>query len=172
LIIPLSHFLINTDKVFFRIEWNKFLFVTRLTIGLVAVFAFYATTIPYREMPEGTIYIGESYNIKMSKDSILNKLNSLGFKCDYYSPSANKYRDKGYYQITDVVRTWNDSIVIDTILNVKFDFVELNPTKTKITIINVTLSNDGNIQNWKYLKTLSKQYNQWMHDNLIEKIKK
>jgi hypothetical protein len=56
--------------------------------------------------------------------------------------------------------------------NIKYQLIEINPNKTKLTIINVTLSQDGNIQDWKKLKALSEQYNLWIKDNLIEKIKK
>ena len=64
-----------------------------------------------------------------------------------------------------------DSIVIDTIATVKYELEEVNSKKTKLTIINVTLYKEGNIQNWKTLKYLSKQYSSWLKENWIEKVK-
>ena len=171
-VLPFSHFLINNDKDSFKINFNKFEYVTRLIIGIVSIFAFCSTSMIRSEMPKGTVYIGESYNIRMSKDSITYCLNRLGYKCDFIEISTQNYWDKGYYQINNIIQTYNDSIIQDTILNVKFSLLELKPNKTKITLINVTLSEDGNIQNWRYLKALSKQYDIWLKNNLIEKIKK
>lgn len=123
-------------------------------------------------MPKGTVYIGESYVIKMPKDSVVNLFGKLGYKCDYCNSYSKNHWNKGYYQINNIVRIDNDSIIQDTILNVKFDLYELKPNKTKITLINVTLSEEGNVQNWRYLKALSKQYDIWFKTNLIEKLKK
>ncbi len=172
LILPLSHFLINADDLRINIKLNKFQSITRLTIGLVSVFAFCSTSIPRTEMPKGTVYIGKSYNIKMSKDSILNSLDRLGYPCDYFKDSTENYLDEGYYQINNVIQTYNDSIIRDTILSVKFGLFTLKPNKTRISLINVTLSPEGNIQNWRYLRALSKQYDIWLKNNLIEKVKK
>jgi hypothetical protein len=171
-ILPFSHFLINSDKLRIKINLNRFQYIARLTVGLISVFAFCSTSIPRAEMPKGSVYIGESYHIKMPKDSIINSLDRLGYKCDYYNDSAKTHWNKGYYQINNIVQTYNDSIIQDTILNVKFDLFELKPNKTRITLINVTLSQEGNIQNWRYLKALSKQYDIWLKNNLIEKIDK
>jgi hypothetical protein len=54
---------------------------------------------------------------------------------------------------------------------VKYELEEISPNKTKLTVINVTLSKEGNIQNWKTLKSLSKQYSLWLKENWIEKVK-
>ena len=62
-------------------------------------------------------------------------------------------------------------MIMDTIASVKYELEAINPNKTKLTIINVTLSKEGNIQNWRTLKYLSKEYSKWLKENLIEKVK-
>lgn len=171
-ILPISHFIIISDNDRFKIGLNKLQYATRFAIGLVSVFAFCSTSMIRTEMPQGTVYIGESYVLKMPKDSIINLFDRLGYECKYYNYSSNYNWNKGYYQINNIVKKYNDSIIQDTILNVKFDLFELKPNKTKITLINVTLSDEGNVQNWRYLRSLSKQYDIWLKNNLIEKIKK
>jgi hypothetical protein len=144
----------------------------------VAFFAFCATSVPRREMPQGSIYIGESYNIKLSKDSIISTIKQLGYNCEYYPDSiVSNVRDYpvvragGYYQTDNIIRSFNPhSNYYDTIANIKYELTEIKPNKTKLTLINVTLSEKGNIQNWKTLKSLSKEYNKWLKENLIEKI--
>jgi hypothetical protein len=65
-----------------------------------------------------------------------------------------------------------DSVSCDTIANIKYELTEINPNKTRLTIINVTLSKEGNVQNWKLLRLLNREYKKWLKNNLVEKIKK
>ncbi|GHT19899.1 hypothetical protein AGMMS4957_05250 [Bacteroidia bacterium] len=139
----------------------------------VAFFAFCATSLPPRsEMPQGSIYIGKSYTIKLSKDSIISTIKKLGYNCEYY-PIPHFFKDDGYYQTDNIIRSYSNIpnlTYCDTIANIKYELREINPNKTELTLINVTLSKNGNIQNWRVLKSLSKQYNEWLKENLIEKI--
>jgi hypothetical protein len=105
----------------------------------------------------------------------------LGYNCEYYPDSVVQNRNDsyfvicagGYYQTDNIIRSCShDSIYCDTIANIKYELTEIKPNKTKLTLINVTISKKGNIQNWRVLKSLSRQYDQWLKDNLIEKIKK
>jgi hypothetical protein len=132
----------------------------------------------WREAPKGTIFIGESYNFKLSKDSIINTIEKMGYNCEYHrdtvvSDDSYQYNSvlNEYYQTDNIIRYWDNNITVrDTIANVKYTLTEIKSNKTKLTIINVTLSGEGNIQNWQILKSLSKQYNKWLKNNLIEKI--
>lgn len=171
LILPLSHYLINYHEISLTIKWNRLRHISRFALLGVAFFAFCATSIiPLREIPQGTIYIGESYSIKLPKDSVINSIKQLGYNCDFHERDTTKLGSMNYYQTNNIIRYYRDSIVIDTIANVKYELIELNSNKTKLTIINITLSEDGNIQNWKTLKSLSKNYSSWLKNNLIEKI--
>jgi hypothetical protein len=48
---------------------------------------------------------------------------------------------------------------------------EPQEAKTIIKIINVTLSEDGNIQRWQTLKYLRKEYKRMIEKQVIKKIK-
>lgn len=178
-ILLLSHYLINNYeyKVWIPGMIRQKQFCT-YSILVVAFFAFCATSVPRPfEMPQGTVYIGKSYNIKLSKDSIITTIKQLGYNCDYYESDSVRLRNgilpKSYYQTDNIVRYYrNGEIleVIDTIGNIKYTLTELNPKKTRLSIINVTISEDANLQDWQQLKVVSKQYEKWIKENLIEKI--
>lgn len=182
LILPFSYYLINCyENKNDSLIRGKFKALLTYSISIFAFFAFCATSIarPY-EMPKGSIYIGESYNIKLPKDSVINTIKRLGYNCEFHKDSLilgeSDYRytrEMHYYQTDNIIRYYNqdnNSMILDTIANVKYQLIEVNPNKTKLTIINVTISEDGHIQDWKKLKSLSKQYNSWLKNNLIEKI--
>ncbi|WP_050701385.1 hypothetical protein [Dysgonomonas sp. BGC7] len=172
LILPISHYLINRKEDEAIIEHSSLKEVSRYVLLGTAFFAFCATSMrPLMEIPKGTIYIGESYNIKLPKDSVISSIKLLGYNCDFYKVDSISYRSESYYQTDNIIRRYNDTIIFDTIANVKYQLMEINPNKTKLTIINVTLSRKGQIQDWKELRSLSKRYDEWLKDNLIEKIK-
>lgn len=183
LILPLSHYLINYYNYKpINIKSKKLIYSSKYLVLVIAVFAFCATQMPRPyEMPKGTIYIGKSYKIKLPKDSIIKTIKQLGYNCTFHPKDSIRVNEKSYinlgsmeyYQTDDIVRYnyWNnDSTVLDTIANIKYQLIELKPNKTKLTIINVTLSEEGNLQDWKKLKGVSKQYEKWLKKNLIEKI--
>ena len=133
---------------------------------------------PPVEMPKGTIYIGKEYTIKKSKTETIEMIKSLGYNVDIYenledSTTIKKYRSRNipYYQTDNIIIYDDNSKAIDTILNVKDTLSEPKENRTKIEIINVTLSEDGNIQRWQTLKYLRKQYKKTMEKQVIEKIK-
>jgi len=168
LILPLSHYLINYHKFRPIIKIEQVKQFSRFALLGISFFAFCATSVPRREMPQGTIFIGDSYNIKLPKDSVIASIQRLGYNCDFYKKD---YPITSYYQTDNIIRYYEKSIVIDTIASVKYELEEIKPNKTKLTVINVTLSKDGNIQNWRTLKSLSKIYSSWLKENLIEKVK-
>ena len=170
LILPLSHYLINYGESRLLTARKRFEYVSRYALLGISFFAFCATSVPFRETPQGSILIDKSYNIKLSKDSIISSIKDLGYNCVFYEGDSSKYKNIGYYQTDNIIRQADNSIVIDTIANIKYLLEEIKPNKTKLTIINVTLSKEGNIQNWKTLKRLSKYYLSWLKENLIEKI--
>ncbi|MBP1616869.1 MAG: hypothetical protein H6Q14_696 [Bacteroidetes bacterium] len=170
LILPLSHYLINRKGSWIPIKIEPLKTISTYSLLTIAFFAFCSTSIPYRETPKGTILIDKSYTIKLPKDSVIKTIKQLGYNCDFCTNNLSKYPSSGYYQTDNIIRKGENSIVIDTIANIKYDLIEINPNKTKLTIINVTLSKEGNIQNWKTLKSLSNYYSRWLKDSLIEKI--
>jgi hypothetical protein len=171
LILPLSYYLINYHKLRPILKIEKIKYFSKFALLGISLFAFCATSVVWREMPQGTVFIGDSYNIKLPKDSVIASIQRLGYNCDFYEKDSTNYHSKAYYQTDNIIQHYEQSMVIDTISSVKYELETINPNKTKLTIINVTLSKEGNIQNWKRLKSLSKQYSLWLKENLIEKVK-
>ncbi|NDV65299.1 hypothetical protein [Bacteroides sp. 224] len=191
-ILPLSYYLIKTEKCQTAFSFSCIKHCFKYALLGVSFFAFCATTLPppqhLYKIPQGTVYIGKSYTIKLSKDSIINTIKNLGYNCDYhdefiyYSKSPFHYGDsvaqlsqRSYYQTDNIIQYWKDvsgkdTIARDTIANIKYDLEVIKPNKTKLTIINVTLPKEGNIQDWKKLQGLHKQYKEWLKMNLIKKI--
>lgn len=187
LILPLSHYLINHTDNFSGIKSNRLRMLSKTALLFMSLLAFCATSVPryIYEMPQGTVYIGESYDIKLSKDSVVSSIKRLGYNCDYRDDFAffkeNFVTDsaqagkRGYYQSDNVILYLTgidkkDTIKIDTIANVKYDLQKIKPNRTRLTIINVTLPKKGYIQNWRTLKNVSEQYNEWLRRDLIKKI--
>jgi len=176
-VLPLSQYLINGRKGFGNISMLMPHFRTfcRVSLLIVAFFSFCATSVYRTEMPRGTIYIGKSYTIKLPKDSVISSIRAMGYNCDFKEDtvgSTNGYFTgyTSFYQTDNLIRNWKESTHTDTISNVKYLLHEATSNKTRIEIINVTLPKDGNVQNWRYLKGLSRTYKEWLKSNFVEKI--
>ena len=171
LILPLSHYLINCKNCNPDISWMQLKNLPKYSLLVIAFFTFTATSVVMREMPRGTIYIGGSHTIKLSKDSVISSIKRMGYNCHFNKKDSTNVSSIDYFQTDNVIRYYGDSLILDTIANIKYQLTEINPNKTKLTIINVTLSQEGSIQNWKTLKSLSKEYDIWFKENFIKKIK-
>lgn len=171
LVLPLSHYLINYKNYSFGINWVQLKNLSKYSLLVIAFFSFCATSVAMREIPRGTIYIGESHTIKLPKDSVISLIKCMGYNCSFNKRDSTNIRSVDYFQTDNVIRYYGDSIILDTIANIKYQLTEINPNKTKLTIINVTLSQEGSIQNWKTLRSLSKEYDIWFKENFIKKIK-
>lgn len=177
-VLPIAHKIINQD-VRLAFKSSKLLKLSKIGIVSVSFFAICATSMPQPvEIPKGTIYIGQEYTIKKTKDESIGVIKSLGYNVDFYenledSTTIKKYRSRNipYYQTDNIIIYDDNSKPIDTILNVKYTLFEPKANKTQIEIINVTLSEDGNIQKWQTLKYLRKQYKRAMEKQVIEKLK-
>ena len=178
LVLPLAHRIIYQDTKTI-INSNKIVRLGKIGIASVSFFSICATSMPTPvEMPKGTIYIGKNYTIKKSKDETIEMIKSLGYNVDYHenledSTTIKKYwsRKIPYYQTDNIIIHDDNSKPIDTILNVKYTLYEPKENRTTIEIINVTLSEDGNIQRWQTLKYLRKQYKKTLEKQVIDKIK-
>ncbi len=172
LILPLSHYLINGHKTAITRSTDRLKIVFKMALMAVAFFAFCATssTRPY-EMPKGTIYIGTSYNIRIPKDSVINSIRKLGYNCDFYNDTTGiSHRQHYFTSIREYYQTDHIQRDYDTIANVKYTLSETSANKTKLTIINVTLPQEGNIQSWKRLRGLSKHYKRMLKSDFVKKI--
>lgn len=178
LVLPVAHRIINQHRNLI-FDSGRLLKFGKIGLASVSFFAICATSIrPPVEIPKGTIYIGKEYTIKKSKEETIEMIKSLGYNVDFHknledSTTIKKYwsRNIPYYQ-TDNVIIYDDNLKpIDTILNVKYTLYEPKENKTKIEILNVTLSEDGNIQRWQTLKHLRKQYKKIIEKQVIKKLK-
>ncbi|MBX2924303.1 MAG: hypothetical protein KF746_19030 [Chitinophagaceae bacterium] len=149
----------------------------RAALLAISFVAFCATSmVRPAEMPQGTIYIGKKYRIKMSMDAVIQSIKAWGYNCDFYpaDSTANNnpsyHRTMSYYQTDNVILQDQYGSLPDTILNIKYTLHEIKPNKTQIEIVNITLPKEGQIQNWRRLKTLSKYYRKMVKSGFIEKI--
>ena len=177
LVLPIVHLYAHrkpTKKIEFIARWN----FKKTFVAVVACLTFMATSIKRTETPRGNIYLGKEYKIKLPKDSILQRIENLGY--DYIlmrdtlkSKSSDEYNlsKQSYYQISNVVIKEKE-VVIDTIKNINFNIKAISETKSKIEVINVELKNPGNIQDWKYLRHMSRFYKNQLKSDLIDEIKK
>ena len=172
-VLPFSHFLINngTYRSFYQSADFSF---AKGALLLISSFTFLATSISRYEIPEGNVFIGKAHIVKMSKDSILSKIQSLGYDCVHKEDiiSSNKYyfRELRYYQIDSLIIK-DEEVIFDTLKSLKFYLEQLSPKRTKIELINIEFMEPGNIQNWKYLKSLSRIYNKRIKKGLLNDIK-
>lgn len=176
--LPIAHLLLNENKDI-SIKPSKVLQIGKFVILSLSFFAICATSvIPPTELPKGTVYIGKEYTIKKSKNEIIEMIESLGYNVEYFenldqSKSLKTHRSRRvpYYQTDNIVIYDETSNPVDTVLNVKYTMYEPKENVTIIEIVNVTLSEDGNIQRWQTLKYLRKQYKRMLEKQLVDKIK-
>jgi hypothetical protein len=178
LVIPVMHWVTNQDDTEIG-ENDLFLKVARTGLAAVCFFAICATSVAPVELPKGTVYIGEKYTIKKSRDETIKMIKSLGYNVEYHEYSNDSLADgkengltvMRYYQ-TDSIRVYNDDArQIGLIPNVKYKLKESKNGRTDIEILSVTLSEEGNIQRWQTLKHLRKKYKKILEEQMIDSIK-
>lgn len=171
-ILPVSHYVIN-GELFKTVKKRQSLRYYRSSILLISSIAFISTSMARHEMPQGTVFLGKAITIKMSKNTLLNKIDSLGYDC-YFKNDTIQYPEyshsKSYYQINNLILS-DDDKVIDTLRNIKFLIREMNKNKVKIELINVELKKPGNIQDWKYLRWLNRYYKKEIGKFIKEEIR-
>ncbi len=158
-VLPFSHIMINKET--FKVSYPRGLYrYLRIATLLVASFSFVATSMVTHGDPDGTIYLGNSYVVKMSKDSLLNKIHALGYQWTFFEDTLAKpyYQHfASYYQIENVLIK-EEGATIDTLKSMKFGLEKLKENKTRIHLMNVVLRNPEDIENWNYLRKIRKNY--------------
>lgn len=178
IVLPFTHnFINNASKTDFN---NRYILrISEIGLTVLTLFAICATSyLGPTEIPKGTIYIGKNYKIKKTEKEVVEAIKALGYNVDYYknladSTTTEKYpfRKRPYFQTDNIVIYDDKSTPIDTIINIKYFIYEAVPNVTDVEIINVTLTEDGNIQKWQTLKYLRSQYKDMLEKHLIKKIK-
>ncbi len=183
LVLPLAHQLIKNRTPFGQRSSFHYLKDWQITswkstihylILAVSLFSFSATSLLRYEMPKGDIYIGESYKVKMPKDSLLAKLGQMGYTVNLDSVFQDTFTTRHiydapylhYYQIESIALT-----AYDTLASLRFDlYPEKKGKHCRIEVINITLNQPGHMQNWRQLKRAWQFYRKSIKRNLIKKI--
>ena len=174
-ILPLSHHLIMSRQGRFNPELIKrrSVMVVRQLVILISVFALTATSMIRQEIPKGTIYIGKSFKIKMSKEKVLQRINELGHNYEIVKDTSSTaaFHHYSYYQVKEVILKDESIQLLDTIKNINFTLRELKTDKCELEIINIELPKPGNIQYWRNLRQVSKLYKNYLKESFITEIK-
>lgn len=183
LILPMAHRIINTEE---RNETNRHFMTTVLRFGLLGTtgFAICATSqvrhLCKDPIPSGTVFIGKKYTIKQSKEAAIQQIKSMGYDVKLVTSEHPCWYDTTFYYQTDHIIAelpydyppgYYSERKTDTIVNVKYKLIPVNDKKVKIEIINVTLTKNDYIQNWRVLKNLSERYETAIRENFVEKMK-
>lgn len=175
LILPLSWKLVNQNNPN-SLRLRK---TGSYAIGLISFLVLTATTMPLTQTfePEGTIYIGQKYKLKVPKDTVLTRIEQLGY-------TYERYGDR--YVINDIVvpeiqEGHKYRIKPDTILELKFYFLDFpyQPTKKQdalgaqfLCVEEVKFSEINTITNWRVLKRYSKIYDEFTKDLFAKEVTK
>ena len=177
-VLPVAHMIIMNKK--HKIITSSSIYKpATILISLISIFAISATTLqPPLELPGGTIYIGKDYTIKKSKEETIALIKSLGYEVEYYENpdtirnNSLKTISPSYYQTNNIIIYDDRNQPADTILNIKYSMYEPKSNQTTISLINLTLTEHGNIQRWQTLKKFRKKYKKLLEENFISTLKK
>lgn len=132
-------------------------------INLLILFScivFCSTSVEEPSYPKGDIYIGENIKVAKTKNQILELLRQNGQQITTDSIWYFKYYGKKvgrvYYQIDTLIPL--QQYRRDTLLKINFDIYE-KKKGCNITLINLSVKENWELQNWKELKKKSKEYN-------------
>jgi hypothetical protein len=154
-VLPISY-LLNNNIAKYRIARKPLL--SPLFVLIPSSFIFMATSPPisYYMKPNGDIYIGKSYKMKVSKATILNKLKEQGYVVK--TDSSKKEFNGDQYLIENVILNKND-----TIKSIQFGF-----KRDFILINNINLNGKFKVSDWRALKRYAKHYNKLIKSELIK----
>ena len=161
-VLPLSQWVIGGRAAVGSFQPGSISAVLKGAVLGAAVLAFSATTLLRWQPPEGDIYIGKSYTIKLPQDSILNRMTALGLDWQLDS-MVQVYGTRRYYQVNQLALSNQD-----TLLNAKFYLYPKSEKKTELFLINVSLRHELKVQDWKKLRWLSRYYEGLVKEGLVE----
>lgn len=147
-ILSVPYFLIQKNNTA-----TPFLFLKKINpsifIFLLTSFALFSTSRAPRDIPQGDIYLNDSFNVKKSVEEVLNKIEQNGYLIK--NDTTQTWR-KAYLYIEDFA--FNNRSV-DTI---KFNVYQSSKRKTTIHLINISFKEEYHEQNWKHLRRESRYY--------------
>ena len=163
LVLPFSHVVMQSAE---KPEGHTFL-ITRLNplwLVIPSSFVFMATTNPCLRFlrPDGDIYIGRSYKIKMPKEEVIQKLRAKGY--NLVLDSTDKWMD--HYLIEHVI------IGADTINSIRLFLYEYDDAKTcKLGIETINEQGKQKLNDWRILKKYSKYYDRLIKSTIVEEVR-
>jgi hypothetical protein len=161
IVLPIPWTLINDKKTLTL----KSKFVSTFFLVLFTFCVLTATSIRkgYILKPEGTITINQKHELKVPKDTVLARINQLGYS---YEISNNLYIIKDVI-VPEIRKKREYLIKQDTIKEITFSFINFyyQPTKKQqklgaqyLCIHDVKFSDVNTITDWKVMKNYSKLY--------------
>ncbi len=121
--------------------------------------------------------INQSNNYHLHIDAhtvALKKITDLGYNYEIIrdTSSSSIYNHSYiYYKIREVILIDESIQHSDNIKNINFTLRELKPDKCQLEIINIELPKPGNIQDWRNLKRISKNYKNRLKNEFVTEIK-
>ncbi len=131
-----------------------------------------STSVQEPSYPKGDVLIDKSYRVNKTENQILRILEKEGFdisteSAEFYLYSGNLVHKK-YYQIDTLIINRKNNL--DTLYKVNFKVKE-NNKNSSLTIINFSVKDDWNLQDWKRVKFLQKRYKPILKSEIIDKLK-
>ncbi|OON69239.1 hypothetical protein [Hymenobacter sp. CRA2] len=148
--------------------------LSRAVVGLVAVVAFSATSLPYASAPSGSVLIDETYALKMSQKQLLARLAQMGYPAVYKQDTvADHPAVLRYYQVDNVALSRWLPEAHDTLANIRFQVYTLasKPDKCYLKLLNVTFRGTPNIDDWRLLRALSRRYEKLFEGRVVRPLR-
>ncbi len=173
LMIPLVHTLIIKYQL---IRVRAFIIesipkVILFPILFLSTIIFCSTSVSEPAYPKGDILIDEAYQLKNKTElQILNYFEKQNLRIKEDSIvylRNNRTRFHKYYQIEQFVAITQNGL--DTVNNLNFRIYE-NIDQSTLSIINLTVQSNWDLQNWETLKWKSKHYKELIEKQIIVKI--
>ncbi len=172
IVLPLSYKIINSDGFDQLVENIKIKssLIKQSSFLIISLFVFSSTSKFRPNYPAGDILIQSSYKIELPKQYVLEKLEELNLTVNIDSIYAgeNEMMNRPYYQIP--ILKYDKYGEADSIMDINFYLFEDHNLDCQMTIINISIQEDWELQDWKKLKSLKKYFSEVLEDELIDKL--
>lgn len=168
-VLPLSYQLIqHIDK--YRIFRHPRLSLAAPYLVIPCSLVFMSTSPPLsyklaHDPPNGDIYIGEYYSVKLTPEQVLEAIRKEGLTP--IQDTSYHYLPNNRYTIDNVTFPG----IPDTLQSVRFCLYKENNNKTTIWVDKVTKRGNFYLSDWRLLKIYTKYYRQMLHHHLIRGLK-
>jgi hypothetical protein len=168
-VLPLSYHLIrHIDR--FRISGSICQHLKSQYLILPCSLVFMSTSPPLsyklaHNPPNGDIYIGEYYSVKLTPEQVLEAIRKEGLTP--VQDTSHHYTPNNCYIIENVIFPG----IPDTLQSVRFCLYKENNNKTTIWVDKVTKRGNFYLSDWRLLKIYTKYYRRMLHRHMIRELK-